>query len=361
MSTFLKHKIRLPQRLRLNSKLAVALAVLLYSCLAHLFFSPPTVEIPQTAGSSVLFSTDVDTTLRPSMERAILDAKQSILLIIYSLSDPSIVNALTTAAQKGVDVTVIHDLVETPDAHNLLGKKVTCYGRRNRGLMHNKLLVIDHTSVWIGSANLSTRSLTEQGNLVVAMNCPALAAAIEQVGTTMVNRSPFKMPPCTIDSTSSRWTVYFHPWHGKQSLHDLLSRIDRAANRVFVAMFTFTHPDLVSALCRAKERGVDVRVILDQESSQRTSRAAFVRFKRKKIPCGYRTKSGLLHYKAAIIDDLFVGGSCNWTRAGFTSNHEALFLIDPIPEDQKAWIDNWWKTVERSSSLHGSSRKFEIE
>jgi len=337
--------------MRLQTTLAAAMAILLYSLLARALFTTHPVVVPSQPGTSVFFSTEIDLSLRPSMEKAILDAKESILLIIYSLSDPTIINALSSAAQRGVAVTVIHDPVETPDARFLLGSDVVCHPRRGRGLMHNKLLVIDHTVVWLGSANMSTRSLTEQGNLVVALACPPLARAIEQLGTAMINKTPLKTPPLVLDYKKSRWTFFFHPYHGAESFRELLARIEGASKRVFVAMFTFTHPDLVSALCRAKERGVDVRVVLDQESAQRTSRAALVRFKRNKIPCGYRTKSGLLHYKAALIDDLLVAGSCNWTRAGFLYNHETLALIDPVPESHRAWIERWWEAVEKSSSL----------
>lgn len=330
--------------------MAVSLAILFYSALARSFFSPHATAVP-SRDSPVFFSTDVDTTLRPSLERAILDAKQSILLIIYSLSDHVIINALNSVSQRGVSVTVIHDPIETPDARFLLSKEVACHPRRGRGLMHNKLLVIDHAVVWIGSANMSTRSLTEQGNLVAALTCPPLAEAVERAGAAMIKNTPLEAPPTVLDCAGSRWTVFFHPYHGPKSLQELLARINTASRRIFVAMFTCTHPDLISALCRAKERGVDVRIILDQESAQRTSRAAFIRFKRNGVSCGYRTKNSLLHYKAALIDDLLVAGSCNWTRAGFQFNHETLALIDPVPEGQRAWIEQWWEAVERFSTL----------
>ena len=346
--------IPLRKTLRLSSAAAAAAAVLLYSAIAHVFLAPPVVTIPPEQGASVFLSTDVDTSLRPSLEKAILNAKQSVLLIIYSLSDPSIIHALRRVSQQGVSVTVIHDPVETPDARILLGKEVSCYPRRGRGLMHNKLLVIDHELVWIGSANMSTRSLTEQGNLVVGLKSPFFAAAIEELSSAMISQTPLQSPPATMENALSRWTLYFHPYHGKESLQALVSRIENASRRVFVAMFTFTHPDLVFALCQAKRRGVDVRVVFDQESARQTSRNAFVRLKRNGIPCGYRIKRDLLHYKAALIDDLLVAGSCNWTRAGFFLNHEALLFIDPIPSCHKDWIERWWNTVERTSSMTAS-------
>ncbi|MCB9806571.1 hypothetical protein H6768_01485 [Candidatus Peribacteria bacterium] len=40
--------------------------------------------------------------------------------------------------------------------------------------------------------------------------------------------------------------------------------INNAQNRVWISVYTFTLPDLRGALVRAKERGVDVRVILEK-------------------------------------------------------------------------------------------------
>jgi phosphatidylserine/phosphatidylglycerophosphate/cardiolipin synthase-like enzyme len=337
--------------LRLQSALTLLFAFILYTALSEYIFTPSVVEVREEEGSYTFLSTDLHDTLRPSLEHSIRNAKQSVLLIIYSLSDKKIVHALKDAANRGVSVVVIHDPVETPDCGFLLGKQVTCYPRRGKGLMHNKLLVVDHSVVWLGSANMSTRSLTEQGNLVVALRSRAVAQAIELLSSSMISQSEYREPPLHVVFPKSKLTLFFHPYHGNLAFRSLISRINNASSRVFVAMFTFTHPELVSALCRAKQRGVDVRVIFDQESAQQTSRNPYLRFKREKIPCGYRTKQGLLHYKTAIIDSMLVAGSCNWTKAGFSANHEAMLFIEPVTPSQESFLDQWWKEVEKQSSL----------
>ena len=349
-------KTRLIRRLcRLQSWGTIAIAFFLYTCIAFVLFQPSTVTVLEEEGSCSFLSTDLGDPVRPSIEQAILQAKQSILLIIYSLSDRKIIGALRNAANRGVEVTVLHDPIETPDCQSLLGKKITCYPKRGRGLMHNKLLVIDHTQVWLGSANMSTRSLTEQGNLVVAMRSRVLSESIEQLAQTILCKDVCKKSPApepvSVRFVDSKISLFFHPYHGRTTLDTVIKRINKASHRVFVAMFTFTHPDLIDALCRAKERGVNVRVVLDQESALQTSRKAYVRFKREGVPCGYRTKTGLLHYKTAVIDDLLIAGSCNWTKAGFLFNHEAMLFIDPLTSSQQKWVDQWWKEVERASSL----------
>ncbi len=353
MNIFRRNKVRskLLALVRLQSAGAVLLAMLLYTAASTYLFTPKVIEAREEGEISFL-STDLKDPVRPSLEYAILHAKKSVLLIIYSLSDKKIISSLRTASEKGVEVVVIHDPIETTDAAFFVGKKVSCYPRRHQGLMHNKLLVIDHSVVWIGSANMSTRSLTAQGNLILTLRSPLIAEAIERLASTMISNSRYLSDPLSVQFSTSTLTIYFHPYHGKTALQSLINRIDKATKKVFVAMFTFTHPDLATALCRAKHRGVDVRVILDQESSKQTSRKTSLFLKKEGVVCGYRTKTGLLHYKVAIIDNLLVAGSCNWTKAGFMANHETMLFIDPLSDSQQQHIDLWWKRVEYFSSLH---------
>lgn len=344
-------RLRVRVMLRLQSALALVCAFLLYTAITTYLWTPAIVSVRDQDGEYVFLSTDCKDPVRASLVHAIQNAQKSVVLIIYSLSDKKIIGALRDAAHRGVEVVLIHDATETHDGPLLVGKQVKCYPRRGQGLMHSKLLVIDHSNVWVGSANMSTPSLTEQGNLVIALRSPVIAEAIETMARSMISHTPYPRPPITVKFSDSSFTLFFHPFHGARSYQSLLERIDKASKRIFVAMFTFTHQELVSALCRAKARGVDVRVILDKDSSSQTSRKSFVRFQREHVPCGYRTKTGLLHYKIAVIDSTLVAGSCNWTRAGFTSNHEAMVFIDPLPPAQQQWIDQWWESVARSSTI----------
>ncbi len=337
--------------LRLRSMMALLLAIVVYTLVSQCLWSPSYCTVSDQEGMCTFFSTDCRDPLRSSLVHAIEQADHSITLLIYSLSDKKLINALRDAALRGVAVTIIHDAIETPDCSFLLGRKIRCYPRRAHGLMHNKLLVIDHAQVWIGSANMSTTSLTEQGNLVVALSCRAVAETIELLAEAMMKQVPYSHPPLQVAFPEATLTLFFHPFHSEQSFRSLLERIEKATQRIFVAMFTFTHPALVAALCRAKCRGVDVRIVFDKDSSLQTSRKSYIKFKREGIPAGYRTKRGLLHYKVAVIDNSLLAGSCNWTKAGFTANHEAMLFIDPIPPSQQQWIERWWQQVERASTL----------
>ncbi len=355
MRHFSKHRTSRSSHIKtflsLKSVFATLLAICLYTLISHSCFSPQLLSVQEQTGSCGLLATDLNDPLRPSLKESIDQASHSIVLLIYSLTDKKIIASLKSAADRGVKVDIVYDSGESPDLDFLLGKKIHAYPRHNRGLMHHKLLAIDHKVVWIGSANFTTNSFFQQGNLLVGLNSPAMADQIETLAGSFIQSTQFTNPPIHISLPEQNLTFFIHPTHGPQSLQTLIERIDRAQKRVFVAMFTFTHPLLTDALTRAKKRGIDVRVVFDQEMARVTSRRAFLQCKRDGMRVGVRTKSGLLHYKTAVIDSCLVAGSTNWTQAGFSSNNDSLLLIEPLSSTQETWIDRWWQTVEHNSTI----------
>lgn len=98
---------------------------------------------------------------------------------------------------------------------------------------------------------------------------------------------------------------------------------------------------LVDALIEAKNRGVDVEVILDQNidfvqrrhasewGTKIKSAQAYKRFKEANIRVYYDDPARYTHAKAVIIDKkTIILGSTNWTESAFDKNIETNVLID---------------------------------
>ena len=346
-----QNRFNIKKALKLQSAFAALTAIILYTILSTLCFKPPASTLADISTSFSFMSTDRNDPVQSSIEDLILDAKESVTLIIYSLSDYKIIKALKSASSKGKQITVLYDPTETGEGAFSLGPTIRCIPCKAKGLMHNKLVVIDHSYVWMGSANLSLKSLTSHGNLVMTIDCKQLATRIEDLADHLIRKKPYITPPLELISKEQKTTVFFHPYHGQQSLRFLIDRINAATNRIFVAMFTFTNKDLATALAKAKQRGVDVRVVFDKDSCKRTSKKIFTFLRSQHIACGFRKKTGLLHYKTALIDNSLITGSCNWTKAAFSDNCETIVFIKPLNKNQKVWIEQWWRTVESISTL----------
>ena len=304
-----------------------------------------------TEGSSIVCSTDEHASLREFMEKAILSAKKSILLIAPVLKDVAMVCALNKAIKADVHVSVVYDpskalkLIPRPD------EKIALYPRGNPQWLHSKLLVIDGEFVLIGSANMTQTALTCDENLVIGIHSTSAAVAVDQLGTALIKQEPPSEVRHILDLKGSKWTLYFHPIQNVPSQKELISRIDGASRRIFVAMFLFSHPDIIDALCRARAREVDVRVILDKEVRRNLNRETLRQLKKCGIPCGYGTKAGQFHHKVALIDDTLVAGSCNWTKEGFAGKQETMLFVDPIPQNHRPWFELWWRGVENGSTM----------
>lgn len=85
---------------------------------------------------------------------------------------------------------------------------------------------------------------------------------------------------------------------------------------------------LVIDLIYAKERGVDVRVFLENTKLSQ-NRIAYQKLTHNGIQVKFDTSKYLLHTKTIIIDNRYcIIGSTNWTRSAIETNYETSILID---------------------------------
>ena len=128
----------------------------------------------------------------------------------------------------------------------------------------------------------------------------------------------------------------------------LLKQLNRAEHTIDVEMYSLTDDEVVTALERAEQRGVQVRLILDpgqagnQRHADRFTRAGA---ELKWFPV---TKPALMHRKLAIVDgQTLLAGSVNWTANGLTRNEELLFVIEDRPLAQRltqVFAEDWYRS-----------------
>ncbi len=120
----------------------------------------------------------------------------------------------------------------------------------------------------------------------------------------------------------------FEPRHNCAArLHAL---IDSCASRLEICVFTLTDDDLTEAVLEAHGRGVEVRVITDDEKSLDLGSDA-LRLRKAGIDLRFDVDPGHMHHKFALFDRrLLVTGSYNWTRGAAESNHENIVVTDDL-------------------------------
>ena len=121
----------------------------------------------------------------------------------------------------------------------------------------------------------------------------------------------------------------------------VVSALREARKTVLVQAYSFTSAPIAKALAEAKQRGVDVQVILDK--SQRTERYSGAAFLANNgIPVFIDAGHRIAHNKVMIIDgQTVITGSFNFTKAAESGNAENVLLVLHAPELAKKYSENW--------------------
>jgi len=136
-------------------------------------------------------------------------------------------------------------------------------------------------------------------------------------------------------------SVGFSPEGSAEAL--VLDVIDRAKTEIRLAGYSFTSPEVASALIRAKARGVDVRVVLDKKANQsRNSQSAINLLAAHDIPVRLNGQYAALHDKFIVADAHTVEtGSFNYTRSGARHNSENALVIHDMPALADRYVRHW--------------------
>lgn len=310
-----------------------------------------TVELPHADQPPLFYSNQTRDDLQKIYLKAIQEAKKSILLIIYGLTDDAVIAQIKQKAEEGIDVQIICDCKASPNLEKKIGSGVKLLKRMGKGLMHLKILVIDGTQTWIGSANLTSESLKMHGNLVMAMDCPAFASAIYTKADTLT-----EYDPCEATSSQNfvfgdqQTELWFLPDNRKASVR-IKDLIRSAKKTIKIAMFTWTRQDFAKEVVEAHKRGVHVEAVIDHNSSKGASAAVVETLRKGGVPIHISQGTGLLHHKFMLIDGkILENGSANWTKAAFTQNDDCFMILNNLTPPQKNLLKNLWKVIWQESS-----------
>ncbi len=129
-------------------------------------------------------------------------------------------------------------------------------------------------------------------------------------------------------SASSNSKIYFSP--GEECLNAILYEIERCKSSLDVCVFTITDDRIARALIAAHRRGVEVRIISDDD--KRLDKGSDIQ---KMADAGVPTKiddtPNHMHHKYCVMDNKRVlTGSYNWTRSAERYNHENIIILDDM-------------------------------
>jgi cardiolipin synthase len=316
----------------------------LVSFLGYTTYSSFHIDQPVSKGDTILFSNEKGDDLSRIIRSAINSAKTSIVISIFNISDDGILSLLRKKANEGVSITIYYDSKASSSIPKKLNEQIKLKPWIYSGLMHQKILIVDKSKIWVGSANFSWSSLNIHSNLIAAFESREGAEFLESHLLTMLQGKEQENEGIKIKVGSQNIQMFFLPDSGAAS-DKILQLINEAKKAIRVAMYTWTRQDFAHALVNAKLRGVSVEAIVDNNSLKGASLKVQEILKKHQINTYLYEGKGLLHHKFMWVDGSLVSGSANWTKAAFTQNREFLILIQNLTTSQEKAMKTIWETI----------------
>lgn len=318
--------------------IVVSISGLSWGWSAHRASSRPLIMIDEPP---LFFSDQMKDDLGALLKRSLKNARESVYLEIFTLSDHHIVKILNELSNKGVRIHICAD-DQSNSVISKLDSRITYEVLPSSGLMHRKIAVIDSKIIWLGSANITDESLNLHHNFLIAFQSPEIASFLKQEETPSQQQFAVAGQPLEI------WMLPEYRAAQKRVIESL----DQAVHSIKIAMFSWTSSELAEAVLRAKARGVDVQIVLDRQGAQQASASVAQKLIQGGIKMRLSLGLPLLHYKFAWIDDQeLLMGSANWTAGGFGKNREFVTRFPILTFDQENWMAKLWARCWVESSV----------
>lgn len=141
--------------------------------------------------------------------------------------------------------------------------------------------------------------------------------------------------------------IYFPP--GKRAHRPIINLYKNAQKSIHLAIYTLTKNDITRALINAHKRGVEIKVIMDDEKAL-DIHSDDEKLEEAGIGVVKDGPLSLMHNKFAIIDGIIVyTGSYNHTRSGTEYNDENYIIIKDkeVAEVYERQFQKLWEKYKR--------------
>ncbi len=248
-------------------------------------------------------------------------AQQSIHCALFEINLPSVQSKLLEKA-KSMEVEIVTD-------DQYLKKFNHSFVKPDRwGLMHNKFCIIDGKKVSSGSMNPTLNDAHKNNNNLLLIESSVLAGNYEIEFQEMWN-GIFKKggevlhPKVVLNEIPME--NYFCP--DDHCISQVVEAISQAKKSVYFMTFSFTSREIANALLLAKERGVELKGVMETSQISQYSMYELLKFQGTDVLKDKNKKN--MHHKVFIIDnETVVTGSFNPTDGGDKRNDENILIIN---------------------------------
>lgn len=309
-------------------------------------------------GAGCKYSHNDDDSLQ-ALLRLLNGAERTINACVFNLTCNEIADALEAAAGRGVRVRVISDDDQSEsrgsDVMSLVDRGIEVELDTSPAHMHHKFVVVDGRVLGNGSMNWTRSGVLANKENIMFTTHPGTVKAYEaefEVMWALFAKGadadlPLRSAP-KVDCGDGRVALFFPDEglpckyhfrkgsscrrgdrctysHKRGALHDFLDEFAAAKDTIDVVVFNLTNNLIKAALLDAKDRGVVVRIVCDDD--QATSRGSDIKeLAAKGIAVRTDNSPAHMHNKYCIIDGArLCNGSFNWTVGATRENRENIY------------------------------------
>lgn len=255
----------------------------------------------------------------------IAGARKSVLVECYLISDPDVVAALCHARARGCDVRVLME--ESPYGGFSMNDSVrnrfrsagidANWGNRVYSFTHAKFIVIDNSTAWVMTANLTKSAFDKNRDMLVRSDSKDLVRDLVRVFWSDRRRNPCGAGELVVSPVNARDT--------------LIKMLTVARVTVDVASEVLDDDQVMQALAEISSKGVRVRVLLASPDRISVNAISRQELERKGIEVRY-LESPYLHVKYVVVDrQLAYIGSHNLSSGSLDENREVGIITDDVP------------------------------
>src|SRR5688572_21714267 len=201
------------------------------------------------------------------------NAQDNIVGATFEFNLDNVADALIAADQRGVEVRLVYDDEHTeddPQMQRMIDGGIEATPDERSAFMHNKFFVIDSSTVWLGSWNLTTNDTFRNNNNVIIMRSSQLADNYTHEFEEMFRgefgvTSPSDTPNQAFTLNGIEIESYFASEDAV--MPRLIELVNSAAESVHFMAFSFTDDLLADAMIGQVNAGVPVAGIFEQRGA----------------------------------------------------------------------------------------------
>lgn len=266
---------------------------------------------------------------RTPIINAIQNAKTSVDLVMYGLTDQELIKTLIAAKNQGKKVTVLLE----PKPYESEGENALAIALLENAdipvekpnpafqLTHQKTLIIDKNKAYILTFNFTRSSFTNQRNFGIEITDPNQIQEIENV---MHADSAHQNPSLTQTDLV---------WSPNNSREKLIHLIESAKSKIEIYAQDVTDYQVIGALAKAAKKGIHIHILTNDKNTKNKNKYDYLTRAGVEIDS---SKNYYIHAKVMIIDDkTLLLGSMNLTQPSIESNRELSLVSNNAEIIQK--------------------------